>query len=271
MVRRLSPVGSPPTSYVETALYEVPSGTLQAGGLIYNSNTDMLYVALSGLGISGVWQIDTTLANPTVEPYALISGSSYPSAGFMGMTSDADGTIYIADTISGWIFQVPDGGGTFSEWANANTLGLPTPFPPGPNGLKFSADGQLYVTHSFDEKIMRYPVNPDGSAGTPTTFVGGIGSGMFVDDFTFGASGNLYLATEPGMTVEMITPSAKRTVIAGYFDGLEHPTAVQCGVLPGDTTNLYIVTLSPPGVPWPAGVYRMGIGEECLALNDGPG
>ena len=49
------------------------------------------------------------------------------------------------------------------------------------------------------------------------------------DDFTFDRMGNLYLATQPAMSVVRIRPDGTMETIASSADGLQNTTAIRFG------------------------------------------
>ena len=141
----------------------------------------------------------------------------------------ADGAIYFTDSdvgLRGGIHspqvQMPD---SVWRWKDGRVTPVVSREQLGaePNGIALSPDDKfLYLsagTLSPDPKVMRYPVNPDGSVGPGELFThgSGIGDGMKTD-----RGGNLY-STEP-------VPGAIRiTSPSGRLLGLLHmPT-------PGDT------------------------------------
>jgi hypothetical protein len=85
---------------------------------------------------------------------------------------------------------------------------------PGANGIKIR-DGAAYITVSARSLIVRAPILADGSAGQvePTW------REILGDDFAFGESGSLYVATHPAQTLVRIDPSGERTTIAGPRSG----------------------------------------------------
>jgi gluconolactonase len=129
----------------------------------------------------------------------------------------ADGTIYLTDSdvglrggINGGLSEMPDSvwrikDGKVTMVVSRETLGAE------PNGIALSPDDKyLYLsagTMSKDPKIMRYPVQPDGSVGAGEVWTRGhgIGDGMKTDK-----AGNLW-STEPFPAYVRITsPQGKQ-------------------------------------------------------------
>src|SRR5262249_44226100 len=123
--------------------------------------------------------------------------ASFPAGAVInGMTPDEDGNLYVTDSVLGVVWRVSAVGGAPAVWIDLHAPGVPT-FP-GPNGIKFDKHKRnLYVSISNLSEIVRIPVDDEGKPGTPAVFA----SNVTPDDFTFDEQGNLYLATEPSMSV----------------------------------------------------------------------
>lgn len=123
----------------------------------------------------------------------------------------ADGSIYFTDSdvglrggINGGLAQMPD---SVWRWSEGRVTRVVSREELGaePNGIALSPDGKhLYLsagTMSPDPRIMRYPVNADGSVGPGMLFTHGpgIGDGMKTD-----RAGNLW-STQPVPGVVRVT------------------------------------------------------------------
>jgi gluconolactonase len=123
----------------------------------------------------------------------------------------ADGSIYFTDSdvglrggINGGLAQMPD---SVWRWKEGKVTRVVSREELGaePNGIALSPDGGfLYLsagTMSADPRIMRYPVNPDGSVGPGAMFAhgDGIGDGMKTD-----REGNLW-STQPVPAIVRVT------------------------------------------------------------------
>lgn len=225
--------------------YLMPPGTFLTGGLVFNDYSHRLYVALTGAtpANTGVWEVD---------PDGSVSLYSHVAGGMLnGMTSDKDGDLFVADSVTGFIWKAPAGGGEASVWVDLHAPGML--MPPGPNGIKLSPRGDLYVSITNQQKIVRIRMLPNGSAGPVTTVVQS--SDLAPDDLAFDVSGNLYVANNnyltdpvPTSTIERIHPDGTRDVLAGPADGLFFTTAVQFGKTPrSDRHTIYFTNgaLSP--------------------------
>jgi len=97
----------------------------------------------------------------------------------------------------------------------------------------------------------------NGSAGTPAVYA----SNLTPDDFAFDLLGNLYVATEPSMSVVRIFPDGTQETIASAADGLENTSAVLFGRNGAAILDLYILSGSQPPAPTShPGVYRLDVG-----------
>lgn len=127
-----------------------------------------------------------------------------------------DGAIFFTDSdvglrggINGGLAQMPD---SVWRWKDGKvTLAVSrAELGDEPNGIALSPDGEwLYLsagTASPNPKIMRYPVNPDGSVGPGALFTQGegIGDGMKTD-----AQGNLWSSGPLTGTVRITAPTGK--------------------------------------------------------------
>ena len=128
-----------------------------------------------------------------------------------------------------------------------------------PNGIAISPDEKtLYVGYSYSGQatapiIKKFPVNADGTLGTPTKFADG---GVNVDGFAIDTSGNLYTAFTGGVNVYApdgtkfgtITIPNNAEVGALAFGGAGGTTLfMAAGTAGGAHQNLFSVIVKVPG------------------------
>jgi sugar lactone lactonase YvrE len=94
---------------------------------------------------------------------------------------------------------------------------------------------------------------------------------VLADDFAFGASGSLYIATHPEQTVFRLHAAGSRTTVAGPKQGAVGTTACAFGRAPGDENVLYVTTdggLVAPyeGAVQEAKLLRLEVGEAGWPL-----
>jgi sugar lactone lactonase YvrE len=105
-------------------------------------------------------------------------------------------------------------------------------------------------------------LQPDGHPGPIETAA----THVLADDFAFGASGSLYIATHPEQTVFRLDAAGNRTTVAGPKQGAVGTTACAFGRAPGDENGLYVTTdggLVAPyeGAVQEAKLLRLEVGE----------
>ena len=200
--------------------------------------------------LRGVWRF---AANGRGLRIAALPSGAVPN----GIAIDPQDDIYVADSFGGVIWKVPSSGGAPTAWLRHAWL---TPRPlvgryPGANGLQY-AHGAVYVAVSDRGLLLRIPVAPDGSAGTPEI----LSSGLPADDFAVAPDGTLFVTTHPFDTVVRITPDGRRVVVAGAAQGFVGPTAAAFakdgGLIVVTDGGLYRPL---PGVPPVAAVLRLDV------------
>ena len=226
------PLGAPPLTFC---------GSFFAGltGLTFDEH-DNLYANLASCdpGSRGVWKIPHDGQPPT--RIGALSLQSLPN----GIVHHRD-FVYVADSVIGAIWRVPDTGGIAEIWANGPELGqLPNGLP-GPNGLKLF-EGELYVSNPSQSTVVAVRVQPDGTAGAIRTHA----TGVFCDDFAFDVHGSLYCGTDPFNTVVRIAPDGSMETILTAADGLDGPTALLFG-RNKDGFELYVTNGAFPFFPVP--------------------
>lgn len=189
---------------------------------IARAHDGTLYVTYAtGTRKTGVWRIAPGGAPRQI---AQLPGNGLPNA--IGLDENR-GVLYIADSVLGTVWRVPQGGGTPTEWATGTALD-PVPaseggFGVGANGLKVH-HGAVWVTNTDRGTLLRIPVRRDGSAGTIETRATGLAG---VDDFAFTGHGDTVLAALV-LTNELalVRPDGTHTVVLTQQDGLSNPTSV---------------------------------------------
>ena len=156
------------------------------------------------------------------------------------------GTLYVSDSITGAVWAIPKGGAT-ELWVQSPLLegvgGGPLPFPIGANGITYR-HRTVYVTNSEQGSVVTIPVNPDGSAGTPTILIQDPAL-LPADGVALDVHGNLYVAVFGQSTIVRIPPDGSSvTVIADGSDGLDFASSVAFGTGRGQRTTLYAVNFS---------------------------
>ncbi|MGA2736540.1 MAG: SMP-30/gluconolactonase/LRE family protein [Bryobacteraceae bacterium] len=243
-VRKITPEGVQSTY----ATFNGAPGSLTAG-LVIDDNTGDLFVAYDPAGQNSVIYVVHPDQSQTVF-------ATFPvGAGLDGMTPDVFGNLYLADAFLGYVWRVSCSGGTPEIWLDMHAPGSLQ--APGPNGIKFDLFQQnLYVSVSYQGIIYRIPMK-GSSAGTPVVYA----SNLTPDDFAFDLLGNLYVATEPSMSVVRISPNGTQETIASAADGLENTSAVLFGRNGAAILDLYILSASePPVATSHPGVYLLDVG-----------
>lgn len=125
----------------------------------------------------------------------------------------ATGDTYVTDIYGNAIWRIgPDG--VARPWTSVTT----NPLLVLPDGVKVF-DGAVYVSIESG-KILRIPINRDGSAGTATVWAQVPGPAFFDDMVIDDRTGDVYVSRLDTNQLLQITPRGAITVIASNADGL---------------------------------------------------
>jgi sugar lactone lactonase YvrE len=178
----------------------------------------------------------------TTERLAGTNAITFPN----DVTLDPRGNVYVTDTSLGAVWRIPRGG-TAELWLQHDLLegvgGGPLVIPLGANGIEFRHSA-LYVGNTERGTIVRVPVLPDDTAGTPQVFAQSSALGG-ADGLAFDVRGNLYVAVIAQSAVVRISPDGETvTTIATTTDGLDFPSAVAFGTGGGERQTLFIINFA---------------------------
>ncbi len=164
-----------------------------------------------------------------------------------GLTLLSPNVLLAADDTAATIWKVDLSTGSTQAWLTGPLL-VPDPagLPIGPNGVKLR-NGDLYISVTGSGTILRVPILPDGSAGTPGVYA----SSLQADDFAFGADGSLFAATQIGEIIRLYPDGTRTSLPTGTLGD----AAVAFGRTTADANYLYVVNN----------------GGAFLGLPDGPG
>jgi sugar lactone lactonase YvrE len=232
-----------------------PDGNVSAG--VFSTNPDA----------HGVWRFDVDTGEaqrvPGTEQIGLPNGIAF----------DADGAMYVTDSIAGAVWLVPPDGAA-EQWLQHALLegdeSIGFPFPIGANGIALDgASGTVYVAVLEKGTVVAIPIEDDGSAGEPsvhTTFTDAEGP-VLVDGIALDAADNLYVAQPAANTVVRVTPAGTTETVGTQTDGLDGPASVAVAPDADGTERLYIANFSvalaplvPPGGAGP-GIVMIPLGD----------
>ncbi len=184
-------------------IVRAPGGTLF---VLYNTG---------GADLTGVWRLRPGSHTPTRI-------AALPADGLAnGMALDPHtGLLYIADSVHGVVWRVPETGGTPIAWASGGKLTSNGSF--GANGVKVH-NGAVWVSSSQQGLLLRIPIGRRGVAGPMQTkaMVAGI------DDFVFTGSGDTALAAINGASqIALVRPNGTQSIVLTMADGLQNPTSM---------------------------------------------
>lgn len=168
----------------------------------------MLFAQPAGLYVLDFGNARLLLVDPrTHASRTIATGLGGPNA----IARDNRGNLFVSDSFGGRIWKItPDG--TKTAWKQDALLAT-AGFPPfGANGIAFDRhESNLYVSNTGDDRIVRIPVNADGTAGSVSIFASGIDG---PDGIAFDVRGNLYVCANQADEIAVLSPSGAR--IATY-------------------------------------------------------
>src|SRR5256714_2144748 len=180
-----------------------------------------IYVADNNPGFAGGRLIRV---DPETGAFVVLAdGFGAPNA----IAQDHRGTLYVSDSFAGAIYTVSPNGGGKTPW-KVDPLLLPMcpPFCPGfgANGVAFDrTQSNLYVANTSRDRILRFAVNKDGSAGAISIFADGttLGPGALdgADGIQFDVKGNLYVCANQANEIQVLSPSGGLIARYGHNAG----------------------------------------------------
>jgi sugar lactone lactonase YvrE len=247
-----------PTSRSTTTFAKLPAPVC---GLCFDAN-GFLWVTGGTVGTTPgyVWRLSTT---GTYEPWVEI-----PDARFMnGCTPHPDGNSVLAcESLTGRILKISTVTAAWSVWLSDSRLCPSNPQMPGANGIKLKT-GHAYISVTDHNQVFRAPIERDGTCGPLSIHA----RDLRADDFAFGVSGSVYIATHPANSVVRLAPDGSRVTIGGPSEGLVGSTACAFGRTNDDARSLYVTTnggLYGPyhGVVQEAKLVRLDVGDTGVSL-----
>jgi sugar lactone lactonase YvrE len=141
-----------------------------------------------------------------------------------GIAQDRRGDLFVSDSSAGTITKVKPDGSSSIVWKQdvlLTTKGTP---PFGANGVAFDrGEHFLYVANTGDSRVLRIPVEADGSAGPVEIFADGATIDAQqqttqalhgADGIMFDVKGNLYVCANQANEVQVVDPHAR--LVARY-------------------------------------------------------
>lgn len=150
----------------------------------------------------------------TGEATVLADGYTAPNA----IAQNRHRDLFVSDSFQGRIYKVPPDGSSNQVWIDDPLLRT-NGFPPfGANGVAFDRDQRfLYVANTGDSRVLRIPVQDDGSAGPIEIFADGAainarqgttGALHGADGIMFDVQGNLYVCANQENEIQVLSPDA---------------------------------------------------------------
>lgn len=169
------------------------------------------------------------------------------------------GALYVTDMTGGKVWKI-DRRRHVSLWAEGPLLTGNLPLPPGfPEGNPLGANGAaihrgaLYVAVTFAPRVVRIPINDDGTAGVPEILVSPptfMAAGIFaLDGLVADFHGNLYVASPPARAVvKVATQDSSVSIVAGPAEGITaSPLSLAFGYPDRQGQTLYVTINSSFG------------------------
>ena len=237
-IRMITPAGDV-SSFAK--LPNAPEGTSGTLGLDFNDAGE-LFAAMATFDEShGIWKISAD--GSETELFVSLDPSGVPNV----LDFHSDGSLFVSNTSGGAVWKIATDG-TVETWladpllAGSNPPG-PVGLPLGANGLNFDADeSNLYVSVTDMNRVVKIPVNADGTAGTAEVFAEDAETLAGPDGMAWGPNGDLYVALVGSDSLSKI--SADGTITAIHSGApLMNPSDVAFGI--GDDSNkLYIANFA---------------------------
>lgn len=205
-----------------------PNGTLYACLVTFNTpNSDT----------HGIWRV-TPDGESTL--YADLASTTFPNDILLFGRS-----LLVTETVGGAVLEVREN--ESSVWVQDPLLegtGAFPDFPPlGANGIARGSDGTVYVANTEQGHIVEIPVNPDGSAGTPTVFRSD--PRLFASDgLAIDTQDTLYVGVIGQDTVVRVFQDGTIETLATATDGLDGPSDVTFGTARGEQRSIFITNFA---------------------------
>jgi sugar lactone lactonase YvrE len=177
------------------------------------------------------------------------------------VTLDKQGNVYATDTSSGTVWRVPRDGPA-ELWSGDPLLAgdgsLGFGFPIGANGIAFR-NGELIVANTERGRLVRIPVEPDGSTGEATVLAESTAL-LGADGIALDVHGDVYVANAILYTVVRVGSDGLIETLATADDGLNQPSTLAFGTGKGERQTLFVANFSifSPS-PTPA-VLKLSVG-----------
>jgi sugar lactone lactonase YvrE len=227
-VVKVSPVGT--VSHVAT----LPNGSGLLAGLELDRRGH-LFGALGSFDAStqGIWRI---------RRHGSTRVAAMPANTFPNGIAFHGGAMYVTDSFGGAIYRVRNG--RARVWFQSKLLvgDLSASFPVGANGIQFLGS-YAYVVNDQKGRLVRIPVERDGSAGAPIVLLHDDAI-VGADGIAFDVRGNLYVALNEKNELVRIGPSGGVRVLATAADGLDFPATPAFGESPGQRTTLFLTNFA---------------------------
>ncbi len=248
-IRRVGPGGQSTVAHFTVGGFGPLGLAINAAGNLY------VAVATFDAATQGVYRV---LPDGTSVRLPGTAGIAFPN----GLAFDKRGNLYATDSIAGAVWRIPRRGPA-AIWAQSPLLegngsaGLG--FPLGANGIAFR-HGALIVANTEGGRLVRIPINPDGSAGQAAVVVEG--PELFgADGIALSVHGTVYVAVNPQSTLLSVTPDGSVTTLATAADGLENPASLAFGTGAGDRKMLFLTNFAIFTVPPHPAVLAAAVGE----------
>jgi sugar lactone lactonase YvrE len=197
-------------------------------------------------------------APSTVVAFDLTTGApkaTYPfsaPAFCNDFTLDAQKNLYVADSF-GKIWRLPKGGTALAVWSTEPLLAPSTSGGFGADGIAFDGSGALYVNAFSDSRLLRIPINADGSAGTATSIT--VTPALSFPDGMRMLDANTLLVAEGAGRLSSVSVTGTTATATVLDNRLDSPTSVVSArgsywVTEGQLPVLLGQTPPPPNVPF---------------------
>jgi sugar lactone lactonase YvrE len=243
-------------TYAGEVLTSLPIGGGFLLGLAFEGDDLYAVVASFDAATCGVWAVEEDGSASRVVAFG---ANEFPN----DLTFDADGNLFITESISGSVYRVEAGSTSRSLFVqDALLVGdinqSPVPFPIGVNGITYDDDTQSVLVVNSQVPALIEIDDLDGEAGALSVIAAGEhlrgGDGLSLDE-----NGDVILVSNHNSTVSRIDrDNGNATVLADADDGLVFPSTAAFGQHGTDKRSLFIANFGfGAGPSAPVGLLKL--------------